>query len=163
MKDFLTALFKGTRIYIDAKEQDNKKYVDNKFEQLMNTPHFNTQFKWADKNPNKENRSGLFVTINGEEISIANNENYTVGVVTSSPEVHNDGNDDVCLIGVATVRDDGTCKVNGYCKPIDGGIATASELGFRVIKRVSESTIKIIFLPENNNIHKFTLDGNIYQ
>ena len=52
--------------------------------------------------------------------------------------------DAVGLIGVLTVRDDGTCEVDGYCAVKDGGIATASDEGYRVIKRISENIIKII-------------------
>lgn len=53
--------------------------------------------------------------------------------------------DAVGMMGVLAVRDDGTCKVNGYCKVANGGIATASENGYRVIKRINENIIKVIF------------------
>lgn len=53
--------------------------------------------------------------------------------------------DYVGLLGVLSVRDDGTCKVNGYCKVAEGGIATASESGYRVIKRVNDNIVKVIF------------------
>ena len=53
--------------------------------------------------------------------------------------------DAVGMLGVLSVRDDGTCQVNGYCTVADGGIATASETGYRVIKRVNDHIIKIIF------------------
>ena len=53
--------------------------------------------------------------------------------------------DTVGMMGVLSVRDDGTCQVNSYCKVADGGIATASESGYRVIKRVSENVIKVVF------------------
>jgi hypothetical protein len=53
--------------------------------------------------------------------------------------------DAVGMLGVLHVRDDGTCKVNGYCAVSDGGIATAAETGYRVIKRVNENVVKIIF------------------
>ena len=49
------------------------------------------------------------------------------------------------MMGVLSVRDDGTCQVNGYCKVTDGGIATASETGYRVIKRINDHIVKIIF------------------
>ena len=54
------------------------------------------------------------------------------------------------MVGVLPVYDDGTCQVNGFCKPAAGGIATAAESQiagstYRVIERVSESVIKIIF------------------
>jgi hypothetical protein len=53
--------------------------------------------------------------------------------------------DAVGMMGVLAVRDDGTCQVNGYCKVAEGGIATASESGYRVIKRVNDNIIKIVF------------------
>ena len=48
------------------------------------------------------------------------------------------------MMGKLLVRDDGTCQVNGYCKPNDNGIATSSENGYRVMKRVSENIIQIL-------------------
>lgn len=53
--------------------------------------------------------------------------------------------DAVGMMGVLSVKDDGTCQVNGYCKVADGGIATASESGYRVIKRINENIVKVIF------------------
>ena len=49
------------------------------------------------------------------------------------------------MLGVLSVRDDGTCQVNGYCSVADGGIATASKNGYRVIQRVNDHIVKIIF------------------
>lgn len=51
----------------------------------------------------------------------------------------------VGMLGVLSVYDDGTCKVNGYSKCADGGIATASENGYKVIKRVTDNVIKVVF------------------
>lgn len=53
--------------------------------------------------------------------------------------------DAVGMLGVLSVRDDGTCKVNGYCTVAEGGIATSSETGYRVIKRVTDNIVKVIF------------------
>ena len=53
----------------------------------------------------------------------------------------------VGLLGVLSLRDDGSCKVNGFCKPTHGGIATSSENdinSYRVIERVSENVIKVV-------------------
>jgi hypothetical protein len=49
------------------------------------------------------------------------------------------------MMGVLTVRDDGTCQVNGYCRVANGGIASSANEGYRVIKRISHNIIKIIF------------------
>ena len=53
--------------------------------------------------------------------------------------------DAVGMIGVLAVRDDGTCQVNGYCEVAEGGTATASETGYRVIARVTDNIVQIIF------------------
>lgn len=53
--------------------------------------------------------------------------------------------DAIGMMGVLVVRDDGTCQVNGYCSVTDEGIATASEIGYRVIKRINDNIIKIVF------------------
>lgn len=53
--------------------------------------------------------------------------------------------DAVGMMGVLSVKDDGTCQVNGYCKVAEGGIATASENGYRVIKRVNDNIVKVVF------------------
>ena len=53
--------------------------------------------------------------------------------------------DAVGMVGVLSVRDDGTCQVNGFCKVAEGGIATASDIGYRVIKRINENIVKVVF------------------
>ena len=39
----------------------------------------------------------------------------------------------------------GNYKVNGFCKLADGGIATASDTGYRVVKRVTDDIVEVIF------------------
>lgn len=65
--------------------------------------------------------------------------------------------DAVGMLGVLAVWDDGSCEVNSYCKVADGGIATNSYSGeyeivdgsikrrYRVISRVTENIIKVVF------------------
>lgn len=50
----------------------------------------------------------------------------------------------VGLVGKLIVVDDGTCQVNGYCKPSGNGIATAAETGFRVMARMDDTHIKVL-------------------
>ena len=50
----------------------------------------------------------------------------------------------VGMLGKLLVRDDGTCEINGYCKPNDEGIATKSDTGYRVMKRVSNNIIQVL-------------------
>jgi len=52
-------------------------------------------FQWLDKNINKEDRTGLFVTLDGEEIRIATPEDdYILGIVSACPSVCGDVCDD---------------------------------------------------------------------
>ncbi|WP_412734032.1 peptidase G2 autoproteolytic cleavage domain-containing protein [Halalkalibacterium halodurans] len=50
----------------------------------------------------------------------------------------------VGLVGKLLVRDDGTCKVGGYCKPNHEGIATASPIGYRVMKRTGKNQLLVL-------------------
>lgn len=49
----------------------------------------------------------------------------------------------VSCCGRLVVVDDGTCQPNSYCRPKSGGIATASETGFRVMKRIDDTHILV--------------------
>ncbi|MDP4147705.1 MAG: peptidase G2 autoproteolytic cleavage domain-containing protein, partial [Bacillota bacterium] len=51
----------------------------------------------------------------------------------------------VGMLGKLLVRDDGTCEINGYCKPNDEGMATKSDTGYRVIGRITNNIIKVLF------------------
>jgi len=53
----------------------------------------------------------------------------------------------VGMMGKIVVFDDGTCKENGFCTVAAGGIATASESGYRVMERVAKDKIRIVYLP----------------
>lgn len=57
--------------------------------------------------------------------------------------------DAVGMVGVLSVIDDGTCVVNGYAKVSRDGVATKatrSEESWRVISRVGDNIVKIIFI-----------------
>jgi hypothetical protein len=47
------------------------------------------------------------------------------------------------MLGKLVVIDDGTCEVNGYCKP-KNGTATKSDTGYRVLARLDETHIKVL-------------------
>lgn len=51
----------------------------------------------------------------------------------------------VGLIGQILLRDDGTCQVDGCCRPNDEGVAAASANGYRVLKRTGPNQIIILF------------------
>lgn len=152
---------------------------------------FAEMFEWVDGNPNNEDRRGLFVTLDGEQIRPATaDDSYILGVVSAAPTIVGDAYSDdwkgkyvtdcygekiiendeyklsedfdeskdetytsrldrpewsaVGLVGKLVVRDDGTCKVNGYCLPSTDGVATESPTGYRVIARIDATHVKII-------------------
>ena len=51
----------------------------------------------------------------------------------------------VGMLGQLIVIDDGTCTVGGRCAVGDKGKATASESGYKVLKRIDDTHIKIFF------------------
>ncbi|SFM29310.1 Peptidase_G2, IMC autoproteolytic cleavage domain [Gracilibacillus orientalis] len=167
--------------------------------------------EWLDANPDKQDRVGFFVTLDGDKIKKAkSDDSFVLGIISANPSVIGDSHQDdwqgkyirddwgriqyewttiksrdvkedgeeiekeekaylpvlnpdwnneekyiprekrpewdaVGMLGKLLVRDDGTCQVNGYCLPNDEGIATSSETGYRVIKRVSENIVQILF------------------
>lgn len=50
----------------------------------------------------------------------------------------------VGLLGQVVVVDDGTCTVGSYVKPSVNGVGTASDGGYRVMKRIDETHIKVL-------------------
>ena len=48
-------------------------------------------------------------------------------------------------LGQIVVCDDGTCQVNGYCCAGKDGYATASKVGWRVLKRIDENHVLVLF------------------
>lgn len=50
----------------------------------------------------------------------------------------------VGMLGQLTLVDDGTCIVNGYCKPSANGIGTAADSGYRVLKRLDSTHVKVL-------------------
>lgn len=146
-------------------------------------------FEWLDGNVDNQDRIGLFVTLDGDKIKLANKDDYILGVISANPSIvgnsaeldwhdkyktdvygrliydesHNpivskNYNDTleyvprgarkeyskVGLLGQLVVQDDGTCEVNGYCTASVNGVATKSDSGYRVVKRIDETHIKII-------------------
>lgn len=166
-------------------------------------------FEWVDGNPNNEDRRGLFVTLEGDKIRIANTGDDYIGVIsgneafvgntaseewqgkylsdvfgtklsqtieipaeineetgevikeafTTTQYVLNpdyDPNEEyvmrenrkewgtVGMLGQVVVIDDGTCVVGGRVEPSINGIGTASDKGYRVMKRIDENHIKVL-------------------
>lgn len=53
--------------------------------------------------------------------------------------------DYVGLCGVINTRDDGTCEINGFCKCGENGVATKADRGYRVVDRVNDHIVKVLF------------------
>lgn len=92
----------------------------------------------------EKNEDGEMVTVTKIGIKWAENPDYD-----KEKEYVNRSDrkewDTVGMLGVLHVRDDGTCKVNGFCKVIDGGMATSASTGYRVIERVTDNIVKVLF------------------
>lgn len=68
---------------------DGKCYGVNAF--LSSGADYAEMFEWLDGNPDNEDRRGLFVTLDGEKIRLANSEDdYIIGIVSASPTVVGD-------------------------------------------------------------------------
>jgi len=173
-------------------------------------------FEWKDGNPDNEDRIGLFVTLDGDKIRIANpDDDYIVGIISGNQSIIGNACEDswndmyirdefdrlqyedvevekeelvlneetgeietktktvtekhiklnpdydpnmeylprserkewgvVGMLGQIKVRDDGTCEINGYCSVGKNGIAIKSKKGYRVIKRISDNIIQVVF------------------
>ena len=52
-------------------------------------------FEWEDNNTNNEDRVGRFVTLNGDKIKLASNEdNFILGIISGDPSIIGDSHDD---------------------------------------------------------------------
>ncbi len=169
---------------------------------------FAEYFEWQDGNPNDEDRRGMFVTLDGEKIKLANAGDFIVGVVSSMaafigntsseqwqgrylqdvfgdwvqeeveiPEKTDEVTGEVIpahtvvqyalnpeydatqeyvsrqfrkewspigMLGQVVVVDDGTCTVGGFCNAGVDGIGTAAENGYKVMKRIDNTHVKVL-------------------
>lgn len=133
---------------------------------------------WEDYNPDNESRIGKFVEIStvtsGATIKIANSKSDIVGVVVERPAFSANASADkfdeegnllpkyayVCLLGLATVYDGGTCTVNKRCMPNDLGNAepSSNNMGYQVISRVDDTHIIIAVAPNSDMVQRITND-----
>lgn len=90
-----------------------------------------------------EEEKQLLISPAGTEKRIKLNPNYDPDL-EYVPRSERKEWDTVGMLGQLIVKDDGTCIPNSYCKCGKGGLATHSNEGYRVIKRISENVIVII-------------------
>nr|DAZ12934.1 MAG TPA: peptidase [Caudoviricetes sp.] len=166
-------------------------------------------WEWMDGNPEAQDRTGYFATMDGDKIRLSQDgdDMARVGIISGNPAIIGDNyadewcgkylrdiygrylrervsypeikdedgnviqqayeadelilnpdyNPDEAYIpreqrkeydflgthGKLVVHDDGTCEANGFCKPTNGGIATAAESGYHVMERIDENHIRV--------------------
>lgn len=163
-------------------------YTNEMFARTINGTTISENFgysdvaEWGDKNTNKENRIGYFVTAkfndNNLTISKATSINNVYGVTVSAPgfasncDVTNLGYTGdllsrysyVCSYGYVSVIDNGRCFAGDTCVPSSTGTATSSSsVGYKVISRIDSTHVLIFIGPTMDMISKneTTLNSHI--
>ena len=137
-EDYIIGIISGQPSVVGNGDEDwMSRYILDEF-----GSYINEEFEY--KEEVIEEKTGKFITITKTGIRRKQNPEYD----SSKPYVQRKDRpewDCVGMMGVLSVRDDGTCKVNGYCKVAHGGIATTFDSGYRVIKRVTDNIVKVVF------------------
>ena len=164
---------------IPRKLPANYNYTSEMFARTINGTTMSENFgysdvvEWDDKNTNKENRIGYFVTAkfnnNNFTISKATSINNVYGVSVSAPgfasncDITNLGYTGdllsrysyVCSYGYVSVIDNGRCSVGGTCIPNSTGTAiSSSSVGYKVISRIDSTHVLIFIGPTMDMISK---------
>lgn len=134
--------------------------------------------KWADGNPDNEDRIGYFVAIDnsspGTTMVKATSTMDIRGVTVTAPafsggvtqdKLDSEGNllpqyGYVAVMGLVVVIDNGKCEINGRCMPNDEGIAVpnTNNLGYQVIDRIDSTHILIAVEPSADMIQRIKTD-----
>jgi hypothetical protein len=63
------------------------------------------------------------------------------------------------MLGVLSVRDDGTCQVGSYCNVTDNGIATATKdkTAFLIFYKIFYGNIVLTIFPYFSHLSKFEI------
>lgn len=124
-------------------------------------------FQWDPSVPMEQRNKTRFLSTKGKFITPAESGDYVVGVISHNynflgnqellKEVDVDDVGSVGLLGQVVVEDDGSCKINGFCKPSKNGIGTAAkgiieyspktntiQYCYIVTERIDENHVKII-------------------
>lgn len=127
-------------------------------------PGYAEVFMWSDGNPTGEDRVGYFVTADMERsaamVKKADADSEVRGVSMAAPGFASNGGNNryddnsnlishycyVGLLGLAPVIDNGTCSVNGRCKPGADGSAVpdTSGSGYLVVERLDDTHALIL-------------------
>lgn len=124
--------------------------------------------EWSDGNPDAEDRTGYFVSVDtsepGKTMVKATSASDVRGVTIAQPAFSANASADkydaegnllkqynyVCFAGFAPVIDNGTCTVNGRCMPADDGTAIPStnNMGYQVIERIDDTHVLLLVEPQ---------------
>lgn len=135
--EYILGITSSTPAVVGNRDNDewSKKYLRDKFDRIK----YETKFIDAIIN----NEGDVLQEAHYEQVPMINPEyNYTRNYI--SRENRKEWSL-VGMLGMIAVYDDGTCVINGYCKPNDNGVATKSDTGYRVIERVSDNVVKVLF------------------
>lgn len=110
-------------------------------------------FEWEDGNPGGEYRRGMLVALDGDKIIPAQGDDF-IGIISDNPAVLGNMTPDklsdpkyapVGLIGRLVVRDNGTCRPNGYVSARDGiAVASIRKTPARVLRRIDETHVEVL-------------------
>lgn len=110
-------------------------------------------FEWEDGNPGSEYRRGMLVALDGDKIIPAQGDDF-IGIISDNPAVLGNMTPDklgdpkfapVGLIGRLVVRDNGTCRPNGYVSARDGiAVASIRKTSARVLRRIDETHVEVL-------------------
>lgn len=154
---------------VPRKVPSEKVYASEMYARSINdtiisaNPSFAFTAEWEDGNPNGEDRSGYFVTVNyvnGKLVaSKATSTDNVSGVSVSNVGFASGCDIDildskgnlpsnytfVCQSGYASVIDNGTCSIDGICVPGSDGTAIrgTNKIGYKVLNRINDERIFI--------------------
>lgn len=143
--DYIVGIISGNQSIIGNACEDswNDMYIRDEFDRLQ---YEDIEVEIEDYIQNEETKEMETITKKVVEKHIKLNPNYDSNV-EYIPRSKRQEWGIVGMLGQIKVRDDGTCKVNSYCKPSEGGIATHSDdrSHYRVIERINDHLIKVVF------------------
>ncbi len=102
-------------------------------------------FQWKDDNTNNEDRVGLFVTLDGEKISIAKPNDDILGIVSACPSICGDANEDQWK---------GMYQTDIYGRPILEEVAIPDEFIMLPDPQNPEKTIKELIREAHTEIRQ---------
>ena len=130
--------------------------------------------EWSDGNPDNEDRTGYFVSIDptvpGPEIKIAASTEDVRGAIMRNPGFSANATKDkfdangelspkyayVGIMGLVPIIDKGRCTINQKCMPADDGTAIPanSDFGYQVADRIDENTVLVVIEPNADAINR---------